>query len=90
LETFQKRLDLNPLLSDGSGYDTSFGTDGKYINQVSGSNFPEDDILDAVILSDGKIGIAGRSYSGQRDNIVVGRLTARIFLSHVLMEMEMR
>ena len=64
------------LLSDGSGYDTSFGTDGKYINQVSGSNFPEDDILDAVILSDGKIGIAGRSYSGQRDNIVVGRLTA--------------
>lgn len=64
------------LLSDGSGYDTSFGTDGKYINQVSGSSFPEDDILDAVILSDGKIGIAGRSYSGQRDFIMVGRLTA--------------
>ncbi len=64
------------LLSDGSGYDPSFGTDGKYINQVSGSSFPEDDILDAVILSDGKIGIAGRSYSGQRDNVIVGRLTA--------------
>ncbi len=64
------------LLADGSDYDTSFGTDGKYINQISGSSFPEDDILDAVILSDGKIGIAGRSYSGQRDNIIVGRLTA--------------
>lgn len=64
------------LMSDGSGYDTSFGTDGKYVNQISGSSFPEDDILDAVFLSDGKIGIAGRSYSGQRDNVIVGRLTA--------------
>ena len=64
------------LEADGSGYDTSFGTDGKYINQISSSSFPEDDILDAIFLSDGKIGIAGRSYSGQRDNIVIGRLTA--------------
>lgn len=64
------------LFADGSGYDTSFGTDGRYINQISGSSFPEDDILDAVFLSDGKIGVAGRSYSGQRDNIIVGRLTA--------------
>lgn len=63
------------LMSDGSGYDTSFGTDGIYANQISASSFPEDDILDAVILSDGKIGIAGRSYSGQRDMIIVGRLT---------------
>lgn len=64
------------LEEDGSGYDTSFGTDGKYINQISGSSFPEDDILDAIFLSDGKIGIAGRSYSGQRDNVIIGRLTA--------------
>jgi|GEM_PF-2431170 len=64
------------LLADGSGYDVSFGTDGFYINQISASSFPEDDILDAAFLSDGKIGITGRSYSGQRDMIIVGRLTA--------------
>ena len=64
------------LQPDGSGYDTSFGTAGIYVNQVSGSSFPEDDILDAILLSDGKIGIAGRSYSGQRDFIMIGKLTA--------------
>jgi len=64
------------LLPDGSDYDLDFGIEGKYINQVSGSSFAEDDILDAVLLSDGKIGIAGRSYNGQRDEVIVGRLTA--------------
>lgn len=63
------------LLPDGSDYDPSFGTNGKYVNQVSSSSFPEDDILDAVLLSDGGIGIAGRSYSGQRDFIMIGKLT---------------
>jgi len=64
------------LLADGSEPDPDFGADGVYSNLVSGSSFAEDDILDAMLLSDGKIAIAGRSYSGQRDLSLVGRITA--------------
>lgn len=63
------------LLADGSGLDSSFNGEGIYSNLVSGSSFAEDDILDAVLLADGKIAIAGRSYSGQRDISLVGRIT---------------
>jgi len=66
------------LISDGSGYDISFGTEGIYTGQIPNSSVLQQyDILDAIFLSDGKIGIAGRVYFSQsdRDMVILGRLT---------------